>query len=106
MTLSSTDRTAGEVDWPAAFERTDPRERSRTSKFSVTLAQAIDDLAEELTQRLGVDDWRLSIAAPHRKRDGRPYADASPDDPAAVVRWSKDGEQFAVAADEYTELRD
>jgi hypothetical protein len=101
---SSRDSTAGAIDWPDRFERTDRRER--TSKFSVTLAQSIDDVETELEDRLGVDDWRLSTAAPHRKRDGRPYADANPDDPGAVVRWSTDGNQFAVACDHYAELRD
>jgi hypothetical protein len=104
--VSATDRTAGEVDWPAWADRTEPRRRERTSKFSVTLHQAIEDIQTELEDRLGADDWRISTAAPHRKKDGRPYADASPDDPAVVVRWSKDGEQYCVAADEYTSLRD
>lgn len=104
--MNQTDRTAGEIDWPHELERTKTHARTRTSKFSVTLAQAISDIETELEDRLGVDDWRLSTAAPHRKRDGRPYADATPDDPAAVVRWSMDGEQYAVAADKYTSLRD
>lgn len=100
------DRTGGRIDWPTFMDRTDPGRRKRTSKFSVTLAQSINDIETELEDRLGVDNWRLSTAAPHRKRDGRPYADASPDDPGAVVRWTLDDEQFAVAADQYTDLRD
>lgn len=103
---SRVDRTGGEIDWPTWAERTSAHRRERTSKFSVTLAKAINDIETELEERLGVDDWRLSTAAPHRKRDGRPYADANPDDPGAVVRWTKDGEQYAVAADEYDDLRD
>lgn len=35
-----------------------------------------------------------------------PYADSNPDDPSAVVRWSMDGAQFAVGADEHNDLRD
>jgi hypothetical protein len=104
--VSATDRTAGDIDWPVWADRTDPHQRERTSKFSVTLASAISDIETELEDRLGVDDWRLSTAAPHRKKDGRPYADANPDDSAAVVRWSMDGEQYCVAADQYTGLRD
>lgn len=103
---SATDRTGGAIDWPAWAERTDASRRERTSKFSVTLAQSINAIATELEDRLGVDDWRLSTAAPHRKKDGCPYANASPDDPGAVVRWSMDGEQYCVAADQYTKLRD
>ncbi|WP_058997775.1 J domain-containing protein [Haloarcula sp. CBA1127] len=101
---SKTDRTGGEIDWPHWAERTQRPES--TPKFSVTLAQAINDIETELEDRLGVDDWRLSTAAPHRKKDGRPYADANPADPGAVVRWTMDGEQYAVAADQYDGLRD
>jgi len=101
---SKVDRTGGDIDWPPWAQRTDRRER--TTKFSVTLASAINDIEAELEDRLGVDDWRLSTAAPHRKKDGRPYADANPSDPGAVVRWTMDGEQYAVAADQYDDLRD
>lgn len=104
--MSRTDRTAGEVDWPHWAERTPPAERERTHKFKVSLGEAIDDIEVELENRLGVDDWRLSTAAPARKSDGRPYAEASHDDPGAVVRWSMDGAQYAVAADGYTDIRD
>lgn len=104
--MSRTDRTDGEIDWPHWAERTAPAERERTNKFSIPTGRAIDEIEAELVNRLGVDDWRLSTAAPHRKKDGRPYADARPDDPGAVVRWSMDGEQYAVAADHYTKLRD
>jgi hypothetical protein len=103
---SRIDRTGGEIDWPDWADRTRPAARERTSKFSVTLATSISDIETELEDRLGVDDWRLSTAAPHRQKDGRPYANASPDNPGAVVRWSMDGEQFAVACDRYTQLRD
>jgi len=103
---SRIDKTSGEVDWPPQFGRTPASERKRTSKFSVTFSRAIDDIKQELLDRVGADDWRVSTAAPHRTRDGRPYADARPDDPAVVVRWSKDGEQFAVACDRYKDWRD
>lgn len=104
--MSATDRTAGEIDWVGFVDRTPPKEREHTSKFSVTLAQAINDIEQELEDRVEVDDWRLSTAAPHRQKDGRPYANANPDDPGAVVRWSMDGEQYAVACDYYSGLRD
>lgn len=103
--MSRADRTAGEIDWPAKFERTPPAERKRTTKFSVGMGQALEEIEAELLDRIGADDWRLSTAAPHRKKDGRPYADATPDDPGAVIRWSKDGNQYAVACDHYTDLR-
>lgn len=103
---SKTDRTAGELDWPSWAERTDAHRRETTHKFQKTLHSTIDDIEHELEERLDVDDWRLSTAAPHRKRDGKPYADASPDDPGVVVRWTKDGDQYAVPCDHYTTLRD
>ena len=103
---SQTDRTAGEVDWPPELERTPEQARTYCNKFSVTLHQAISEIETELEDRLSVDDWRLSTAAPHRKSDGMPYADSNPEDPSAVVRWSMDGAQFAVGADEHNDLRD
>jgi len=103
---SKTDRTAGEVDWPPHLDRTPPRERERTSKFGVTFHEALGDIETELLDRVGADDWRVSTAAPQRKTDGKPYADSNPDDPGVVVRWSKDGQQYAVAADRYTDWRD
>ncbi|GGO03781.1 DnaJ domain-containing protein [Haloarcula pellucida] len=101
---SKTDRTGGEIDWPAWAERTQRRES--THKYSTTLAKSISHIETELEDRLGVDDWRLSTAAPQRKNDGRPYANANPSDPGAVVRWSMDGEQYCIAVDEYDDLRD
>ncbi|WP_135302627.1 J domain-containing protein [Haloarcula amylovorans] len=101
---SKVDRTGGEIDWPHWASRTTRRES--THKYSTTLAKSISHIETELEDRLGVDDWRLSTAAPHRKKDGRPYANASPNDPGAVVRWSMDGEQYCVAADQYDDLRD
>ena len=105
MTPTQIDRTAGEIDWPAWAERVPRRERTSGSKFQVTPGKAISDLAKELDSRLDVDAWRLSTAAPHRKRDGLPYADSNPDDPGVVVRWSKGGEQYAVCCDNYRDMR-
>lgn len=101
---SSSEAVSG-VDWPPSFERRSPAERKRTRKFDVTLAQAFDDLESELDQ-LGVDDFRYSFDAQKRKRDGRPYSRANPDDPSFVLRWSMGGEQYAVACDRWTSLRD
>lgn len=103
---SQADRTSGELDWPAHLERTPAGERERTSKFSVTFHKAISDIGTELEDRVGVDDWRVSTAAPHRKKDGMPYSNASPDDPGVVIRWSMDGDQYAVACDQYSSWRD
>lgn len=104
--VSQTDRMNGEVDWPTHLNRTPELDRKRTTKFSVTFHTAIREIETELEDRIGVDDWRVSTAAPHRKDDGMPYANASPSDPSVVIRWSKDGDQYAVACDHYTDWRD
>jgi hypothetical protein len=93
------------VDWPAGFERTPDRERSKNRRFDVSLTQAFDDLEGEL-DLLDVDEFRYSFDARQRQTDQRPYARASPDDPSFVLRWSMDGEQFAVACDRWSTLRD
>jgi hypothetical protein len=58
--------------------------------------------------RMGVDDFRASTASggAYTKSNGLPKSRANPDDPGFVLRWSKDGEQFAVACDKYRRLRD
>lgn len=94
------------VGWPVQFgDRTSAGQRSKNRKYEVTLSTAFDDLEGEL-DRLGVDDYRYSFDAQQRQRDGRPYSRASPDDPAFVLRWTKQGEQYAVGCDAYSRLRD
>jgi len=93
------------LDWPPGFERVPSVEREPNRNYEVSLSTALDELEAEL-DRLGVEEVRLSTAAPQRQRDNRPYANASPDDPGAVVRWMMDGEQYAVACDAYSRLRD
>jgi hypothetical protein len=96
-----------QIDWPADFERTPTRERTKNRNYEVDLQQAIEDLDAEL-DRLGVDDWRLSTAMDHQSRNPNyPYANQpEPDDPGVVCRWSMDGDQFAVACDAYSRVRD
>lgn len=93
------------IDWPAGFERTPEADRQRCRKYDVSLSQAFSDLETELG-RLGVDDYRYSFDADQRKTDQRPYARASPDDPGFVLRWTMDGDQYAVACDRWNRLRD
>jgi hypothetical protein len=97
-----------EVDWPPEFgERTPASQRRTTRRFEVDRRQAIEDLAAEL-DRLDVDDWTLQTQTDHRSdRPNIPYANApEPEDPAAVVRWTVGGDQFAVGCDHWTRLRD
>lgn len=93
------------VDWPVTFDRTSPGHREKNNKFDVTLARSFSDLEDEL-ERLGVDDFDYEFDARQRNRDKRPYANARPDDPSFVLRWSMSGEQFAIACDHYSRLRD
>lgn len=95
------------LDWPAGFERKPPAERKPDSPFRVSLAETASDIRTEL-DRLGADDWRASTASggAYTKRDGLPKHNANPDDPGFVLRWTNDGENFAVACDYYRSLRD
>lgn len=96
-----------DLDWPPELERTPAADRSHTTKFNVTITRAIDDLGTQM-DRLGVDDWRLSTSMDHQSQDPNyPYSSQpEPDDPGVVVRWRKDGEQFAIGADQYDRVRD
>ena len=93
------------LDWPAGWERTPPEERTKARKFECSIASTTSALQKEMG-RMDVDDYRGSIANQHTKSDGLPLHDANPDDPGFVLRWTDDGEQFAVACDAYSRLRD
>jgi hypothetical protein len=95
------------LDWPTGFDRTSKRERSKNRSYEVSLHDAIEDLADEMG-RLDVDDWRLSTDLDHQSRNPNyPYANQpEPEDPGVVVRWTMDGEQYAVACDAYSRARD
>lgn len=103
---SATTDGGSRLDWPTELERTDPADRERTTKFDVTLGNAITDIKREM-ERLDVDDWRLETAMPQRKTDGLPYASAAePDDPGVALRWTDDGEDYAITCDHYAKVRD
>lgn len=95
-----------DIEWPRGpgFERTPVHERVHTSKFEVTLSEAFAKL-EKTLGGMGVDDYRWAFDAQQRKTDDRPYARASPDDPGFALWWTREGEQYAVAHDEFTDLR-
>lgn len=79
------------LDWPDGWDRTPPKERSRTTKFQTTRGQTGGEIADEM-RRLDVDDWRVSTASggSYTKRNGLPKHDANPDDPGFVLRWRKE----------------
>jgi DnaJ-domain-containing protein 1 len=95
------------VDWPAGWDRTPSGERSKNRNYEVSLRDAIEDLDQEMS-RLDVDDWRLSTAMDHQSQNPNyPYANQpEPDDPGVALRWSMDGNQYAVACDCYSRVRD
>jgi DnaJ-domain-containing protein 1 len=95
------------IDWPDGFERTPADEREPNRSFQAMLGQTTKELATEM-DRLDPDDWRASTGSggSHTKSNGLPKASANPSDPGFVVRWTMDGEQFAVACDASPRLRD
>ncbi len=93
------------LDWPRGWERTPARQREKNPRFDASIATTTDALATEM-ERMDVDEWRASIGNAHTKSNGLPLHNANPDDPGFVLRWSDDGEQFAVACDDYSRLRD
>ncbi|QAU11442.1 J domain-containing protein [Halorubrum sp. BOL3-1] len=93
------------LDWPAGFERTPESERERNRSFEATLGATTKDLATEMG-RMDADEWRGEISNAHTKSNGLPLHNANPDDPGFVLRWTADGEQFAVVCDASPRLRD
>lgn len=89
--------------WPETLGRSE--QRSRTSRFKVSNGQATRDLKAEIG-RLDPDDWRVYTGNQHTKSNGLPLADANPDDPGVALKWTKDGEVYAVGCDEYISLFD
>jgi hypothetical protein len=76
------------LNWPDGIERTPATERESASKFSTGLRQTKKDLRTEM-RRLDADEWRLDDVS------------GSGGDPGVVVRWVKDGNEYAVACDGY-----
>lgn len=95
-------RTAFPLTWPTNRPRT-PVSQRKAGKFRAVFSQARDELLEELA-RLGARKAILSSDAPMR-RDGLPYADADPSDPACAVYFERAGRPYVIACDTYTELR-
>lgn len=95
-----------DIDWPTGFERTDSIARERTRKFDSTIGSTTKALEQQM-DRMDVDEWRVSTASggAHVKSNGLPKASANPSDPGFVVRWTKDGKQYAVACDRWVRLK-
>jgi len=76
------------LNWPEEFERTPPEQRETVTKFSKTYRETKSDLKTEM-KRLGVESWTMDDVS------------GSSTDPGVVVRWRKDGTDYAVACDAY-----
>ena len=95
------------IDWPAGWGRTPSAEREQTTKFGASLASSCSAIETEMS-RMHVDHFRASTASggSYVRKNGLPKHNANPDDPGFVLRWTDDGEQFAIACDHYADLRD
>lgn len=95
------------IEWPAEFARTDPDDRDHCRKFEASLADTTSDIETQMG-RLDAAQWRAETGSggAHVRSNGLPKYSANPDDPGFVLRWTKDGEQFAVVCDAHDQLRD
>lgn len=83
------------LNWPGELgDRTPDGRRERTSKFSVGWDRTQSQLRKLLDGRMDVEMWGLD--------DDK----SSRNDPGVVIRWTKDGTDFAIACDRYTAKRD
>lgn len=96
------------LDWPEEFERTDPTDREPYPGGSqVTRSTAFQNGLGELQRWEDVTDIQVDSGAEHQKRNPNvAYANASFDDPGAVVRFRKDGDQVGAACDRWDNTRD
>jgi hypothetical protein len=95
------------LDWPDEFERTPDRKRRQyPGGFQVSRSEAFDSILAEL-QKMDARNVQIETAAPHTaKNPHRPYADRDPEDPGVVVYFERDGQQYAVPCDRWSNLRD
>lgn len=91
------------LTWPSGQVRTPPSRR-KSSQFKVTFGQARTDLIYELA-RLGASKVIVSTDVPLR-RDGLPYADGDPKDPAVAVYFERNKKPFVIACDNYESVRE
>lgn len=98
-----------DVNWPEGWDRTPPmKRRGYPHGFEVSEHRALKGIQSEL-ERLGATDVRIDTAKPQRKKDNLPYARAaSPEDPGVAVYWTlpETGEQYAIACDQWSSIRD
>lgn len=95
------------LDWPDEFDRTPPEDREPYPHgFEVSRSEAFDSILAEL-RKIDATNVQLDTGAEHQKRNpNKPYADSSFDDPGVVVRFERDGEQYAMPMDKWDNPRD
>lgn len=94
-------------DWPRGFDRTHPNQREPYPHgFRVSTREAFENIITQL-DRLGAEDYAIATDADHQTRNPNlPYADADPEDPSVVVRYSYEGSRYAIPCDRWDNLRD
>lgn len=95
------------LDWPTDFERTPMGKReSYPHGFRVSRSDAFDNILAEL-RKLGARNVQLDTGAEHQQRNpNKPYANSEFDDPSVVVRFERDGQQYAIPCDRWDNPRD
>lgn len=97
------------LDWPEAFPRTKPFDRSSSWKFKkTTFGNAVVAIVEQL-RLMGIyeEDIVISSNVPVRL-DGLPYANrkATSQDPGVAVYWrDEDGDPLSMACDTYDTVK-
>lgn len=76
------------LNWPDGIERTDPADRESCNRFEAGLRQTRSEIEDEF-DRMGVDEWRIEEVS------------GSSGDPGVVLRWRKDGDEYAAACDRW-----
>ena len=77
------------LNWPDEIDRTPESEREECTKFSTGLRTTRSELKDQM-RLLEADEWRVEETS------------GGYDDPGVVVRWIKDGQEYAAACDAYT----
>ena len=79
------------VDFPSDLDPTPPDEREKAGKFSTSARKSERQIGEEL-ERFDVDEWYI---------DDAPLSSGN-NWPGYVVRWRKEGVDYALVSDAYT----
>jgi hypothetical protein len=106
MTVKDLGIDAYPLAWPEGWKRTAPALR-HSSRYQVSLAQARDDLVDDLAKLSDPTNVVISTNVPTR-RDGLPYANhPEPADPGVAAYWiDRAGRQRVIACDAWQTVRE